>query len=304
MKEEKLMDNRIAKRSDEAVYEQVLAKVSKLRDEGTLCLPANYSAENAIKSAQLVISEVVDRNKKPALEVCTKVSIAQALLDTVLQGLNPGKKQCYYIVYGTKLTMQRSLYGEEHLAKSVCPDIEDICPEVVYEGDVFRYSKKRGRTVVETHEQKLENMKNPIVAAYCTIVYKDGSEQTTIMTYEEILSSWRMSRQSPFDEGGKLKPGSTHAKFPAEMCKRTVVRRACKPIINSSDDSNLKLSFHRSEDEASDDETNEMIAENSNILDVDFNEPESESGSTSMSVDVSTGEVVNAPSDFDAPPYL
>ena len=291
------MDNRIAEKQKD-LYAEVLDRIAQFRTEGALALPRDYSPENAIKNAQLVISEVTDRNKKPALEVCTKTSVAQALLDTVLQGLNPGKKQCYYIVYGNKLLMQRSLYGEMHLARSVCPDIEGIYPEIVYEGDVFRYSKKRGRTVVETHEQKLENMQHPIVAAYCTVVFRDGSEQTTIMTYEEILASWRMSRQSPFDDSGKLKPGSTHAKFPAEMCKRTVVRRACKPIINSSDDSNLKLAFYRSDDTVSDGETDALIDENSGVLDVDFNEPVD----VPENVDAATGEV-KEPTASEAAPY-
>ena len=113
------------------------------------------------------------------------------------------------------------------------------------------------------------------------------------MTMEEIYSSWKMSRQSPFDDHGNLKSGSTHAKFPAEMAKRTVVRRACKPIINSSSDSNLRYSINRTDDAASDIETDEMIDENNGILDVDIND---------IDIDKTTGEVIE-PTVSEAAPY-
>lgn len=270
------------------LYNQVLDQVNKYQQAGRLAFPANYSPANAIQSAQLVIAEVVDRNKKPALEVCTKASVAQALLDTVLQGLNPGKKQCYYIVYGNKLLMQRSRYGEEHLAKSVCPDIVGIYPDVVYAGDTFTYEKRHGRTIVTEHGQELSNVKpDAIIAAYCTIVYADGTEDTTIMTIDEIHSAWRKSKQSPFDENGRLKPTSTHGQHPAEMAKKTVVRRACKPIINSSDDSNLIVeSVRRTDDLRSDVETDAIIAEYNGTQDVDFDE-------APVEIDETTGEVTS-----------
>lgn len=283
-----MAENVIAKASSKELYSQTLDKVNAYRNEGRLSLPENYSPGNAIQSAQLVISEVVDRNKKPALEVCTKASIAQALLDTVLQGLNPGKKQCYYIVYGDKLVMQRSRYGEEHLAKSLCPEIEGIYPDVVYKGDIFKYIKKHGRTVITEHQQELCNIdKSAIVAAYCTIVYKDGTESSTIMTIDEIHAAWRMSKQRPFDDKGNLIASSTHGQHTAEMAMKTVVRRACKPIINSSDDRNLIIldSVRRTDDARMDAETDAIVDENSGIVDVDFNEP-------TVEVNTSTGEVV------------
>lgn len=274
--------------SNKDICASTMNRVDALRKEGRLSLPKNYSAENAINSAQLIISEVVDRNKRPALEVCTKASIAQALLDTVLQGLNPGKKQCYYIVYGSKLVMQRSYFGEMHVARSVCPDIAGIYPAVVYSGDVFKYSISRGRVIVTEHVQTLDNRKpDSIIAAYCTIVFANGEENTTIMTIDEIHSAWRMSRQAPFAADGSVKPDSTHGKFPADMAMRTVVRKACKAIINSSDDDNLLLldSIQRTDDAINDAETDDIIYENSGVIDVDVNEP--------PTVDTDTGEVLD-----------
>lgn len=281
---------------NKALFDQVLTKVNSYCDAGNLALPKDYSPGNAIRAAQLAISEVVDRNKKPALEVCTPVSVSQALLDTLIQGLNPGKKQCYYIVYGNKLVMQRSYFGEIHVAKSCNPEIEDIYSDVVYKGDKFEYSKLCGRTVIKTHVSNLENINSGnIIAAYCSIFYKDGHEESTIMTIDEIRAAWKMSKQSPFDENGNIKASSTHGKFPAEMAKKTVTRRACKMIINSSDDSNLLVrSIRNTDDTLNDCEVDEIIEENANIVDVDINEPE-------PVVDAETGEVVEAAASDNMP---
>jgi recombinational DNA repair protein RecT len=45
-----------------------------------------------------------------------------------------------------------------------------------------------------------------------------------------------MSKASVIDDKGALVAGSHHEKFTAEACKKTVVNRVCKRIINSGDD--------------------------------------------------------------------
>lgn len=254
----------------------VTAKVKQFQNNGELFFPANYSPENALKSAWLQLQEVVDRNQKPALQVCTKESIANSLLSMVVQGLNPDKKQCYFIVYGNKLQLQRSYFGSMAVAKAVNPDVEDIIADVVYEGDEFEFEKKRGKTHVTVHKQKLANIqKDKIIAAYATVLYKDGKDESTIMTMDEIKQSWKQSKMNPVDDKGNLKVGGTHEKFTAEMCKKTVINRACKPIINSSDDSNILARFAKQEyADIAEAEAEEEIAEyaNSETIDIEFTE--------------------------------
>ena len=251
-------------------------KVRKYRESGELCFPANYSPDNAIKSAWLMLQETVDKNGKPALETCTKPSIANALLSMVIQGLNPDKKQCYFIPYGQKLTLMRSYFGNMHIAKAVDPTISDISAEIVYKDDVFEYEKKSGRTVVTAHKQKLGNRdKNKIVAAYCTVVYRDGRENTTIMTFDEIKESWKHSARNPINSDGSIKSGSTHALSTEEMAKRTVINRACKNIINSSDDRSLLIrTYHADETENTENEALEEIEDNANSESVIIIDPE------------------------------
>lgn len=250
----------------------VAAKIRQFQERGELQLPPNYSAENAMKAAWLELQEVKDKEDRPALSVCTRDSIANALLRMAVQGLNPAKNQCYFVAYGKKLVLMRSYFGSMHVAKSVNPDIEDIFGEVVYKGDEFEFEKRRGKTVISKHKQKLENMKKEnIIASYATILYKDGREESVIMTIDEIKQAWKQSATHPVDASGKIKAGSTHDKFTAEMCKKTVINRACKPIINSSDDSNLVVRMAKETDaEFAEAEVAQEIEENANTETIDI----------------------------------
>lgn len=216
------------------VFDKVGNEVRGYVSNGELVLPAGYSAENAMKFAWLKMQS------KPAIyENCTKTSIINTLLSMIYQGLNPDKNQCYFIPYGNELTLQRSYFGSMKLAKTVDPSITDICYDVVYNDDIFEIEKRRGHTIIATHRQKLENIdKNKIKAAYCS-VFRGDTEDTTVMTMDEIKAAWRKSRMNPVDERGNIKANSTHGQYTKDMAIKTVVNRACKYIINSSDDSSL-----------------------------------------------------------------
>ena len=251
----------------------VAMKIKEFQESRQLHLPANYSPENAMKSAWLILQGAVDKNDKPVLQTCTKDSIANSLLDMVVQGLNPAKKQGYFIAYGDKLTFQRSYFGSMAVAMEVDDTIQEIVAEVVYEGDVFKYRLSRGKKEITEHEQSLENINGKkIKAAYCIIVDQDGQvKKTEIMSFEEIKQAWKQSKMHPVDDKGNVKVGSTHDKFTADMAKKTVVNRACKPIINSSSDSNLfKEIYNRNSEIITEEEISEEVAEKANRETIDI----------------------------------
>lgn len=253
----------------------VAERVRKFQESGELHLPVNYSPQNAMKSAWLTLQGTVDRNGKPALEVCTKDSIANSLLDMVVQGLNPAKKQGYFIVYGNKLTFQRSYFGTMAVTMQVDDSIAEIIAEVVYEGDNFKFKINRGKKEITEHEQTLESINaKKIKAAYCMIIDHDGQiKKTEIMTFDEIKQAWKQSKMNPLDEQGNIKSGTTHDKFTAEMSKKTVINKACKPIINSSSDSYLfRQSVARTDGVIAEEEVAQEISENANSehIDVDY----------------------------------
>lgn len=249
----------------------VLTKIQHFQKHGEIDLPQNYSAPNALKSAWLIIQETRDKNKKPALDVCTKVSIANALLDMVIQGLNPAKKQCYFIVRGNKLCLDRSYFGTKAIALRVDDSLMDIYAEVVYAGDELVYKIERGRRIIESHKQKFSNIDDSkIAAAYAVAVGKNGEvARSEIMTLDQLKQAWKQSAMQPVDENGELKPGSTHAKFTGEMAKKTVTARLAKHIINASDDSDLILqSVRRTDDAAVEAEAEAEVEEFANQGDI------------------------------------
>lgn len=285
------------------VVDVVAGAIRKYQESGQLQLPPDYSAENALKSAWLVLQNTKTKDDKPVLTACDKNSIANALLNMIIQGLTPAKNQCYFVAYGNQLTCMRSYFGTMTLAKRVDDNIEDIFAEVVYEGDTFKYRINRGKKEIIEHVQALENVDNKkIKAAYCTVYYRDGREKTEIMTIEEIKQAWKQSQVKPIDEKGNIRAGTTHEKFTAEMCKRTVINRCCKPIINSSSDSYLfRQAVTRSEEIATEAEVAEEIAANANreIIDVD---PVSDNGNGNGNGTYSQPAQEEPPQEEAAPP--
>jgi recombination protein RecT len=234
------------------VADAVALKVNEFVKNHEIDLPASYSVGNALKAAWLILQETEDRNKAKALDVCTKDSIANAMLDMVVQGLNPIKNQVYFvIVYGKTLTAQRSYFGSMAVAKMVQPLIDDFAYAVVYEGDTFKYGIKNGKKTVLDHEQELENVdKKNIIGAYAIALNKAGEPlRSEIMTIEEIKQAWKQSKMNPINEKGDVKAESTHGKFTADMAMKTVINKLCKAIVNASSDKSILLErMNRAED--------------------------------------------------------
>lgn len=215
--------------NSQSMVDTVMERVNAMEKAGEIQFPAGYSVGNALRSAWLAIQETVDMNKRPALEVCTKNSIANALLNTVIQGLNPAKKQVYYIVYGDKLQAQRSYFGTMAVLKRLA-GVKDIYADVVYEGDSFDVHKQKGLWVIEEHDSKPENIDPSKIKYAYAVIQTETGDYTEIMTKAQIDQSWSKSRS---------KDQTVHKEFPDQMAKRTVINRACKFFVNSSDDSDL-----------------------------------------------------------------
>lgn len=205
----------------------VNSKIASLQDEGLMIAP-NYAPANALKSAFFKILKTKDRNKRPALEVCTKDSIANALLEMVTQGLNPAKSQCYFIVYGNELQLQRSYFGTMAVLLQLS-HIKSIKSEVIYQGDDFEIEIINGEKKFKKHETSWKNQDNAIEGAYCIIEDSNGNEKLTLMTKKEIEKAWSKTKTG----------GTTQKEFPQEMAKKTVINRAAKFYINISDDSDI-----------------------------------------------------------------
>lgn len=278
----------------ENISEQVLDKIEKFQADGGLVLPNNYSVENHMKSAWLILQSTKDRNQRPALEVCTKDSIANALFDMVLQGLAVSKNQGYFIVYGDKLEFQRSYFGTIALAKRAGGMQGEPVANIIYEGDNFVYEidPMTGLYKVIKHEQKIENIDNAkIKAAYAIVTRKDGTKQVTIMSIQQIHAAWQ--------QGATKGSSPAHKNFSDEMAKKTVIGRACKMIINSSDDAWLYdgKSDEMDVDKASRQREAAIASEKPNIIDANYEDVTGKDTAEKPAIPAPTPAPAQAPSD-------
>lgn len=244
----------------EQTVDVVLSRVREFQDAGMIRLPADYSPENALKSAWLILQGVKDSNKKPVLEVCTSDSIANSLFDMVVKGLNPVKKQCYFIAYGNTLSCDESYLGTIAIAKREA-DVKDVVPNCIYEGDNFKYAidTKTGRKTIIEHEQDIDNLvPEKLKGAYAIVEFNDGTFKTEIMTMAMIRKAWL--------QGAAKGNSPAHNNFPDQMAMKTVISRAVKIDIGSSDDSHLRL-----DDVA--EGVKEVVREKANKTEIGFNEP-------------------------------
>lgn len=270
------------------ITDRVNSSLTRLQEDG-LTIPPNYSASNALKSAFFKLQEVKDRNQRPALDVCTQDSIANSLLDMVVQGLSPAKTQCYFIVYGNELQMSRSYFGTQAVLKRLM-NVKDIWANVIYKDDVFDYEIVGGREKLVKHETAFENRDKDILGVYAVIKTAEDEELLTVMTKKEFETSWSQSKTKQ----------AVHKKFPQEMAKRTVINRAAKAFINTSDDSDLLVdAINRSTENEYDNERKDVTPEqeaqqeieekaNTEIIDV---EPEPE---PNKPIDDNTGEIIDS----------
>lgn len=218
-----------------AISEKVRQQIAELEKNKQIALPANYSPENALKSAWLILQEVKTADKKPVLQACTPGSIQNTLFDMVIQGLSPAKKQCYFIPYGNQLQLSRSYHGTVAVTKRLS-GIKDVKAHVIYEGDTFEteYDVKTGSVVIKQFKPNFSTIDiNKIVGAFAVIIGEDGPIHTEIMTMAQIRAAW--------NQGATKGNSGAHKNFAEEMAKKSVINRACKAYWNTSDDSDLLI---------------------------------------------------------------
>ena len=218
------------KKKQEDVSSQVLDRVSEMEQAGALVLPKGYHAGNALKSAWLYLQNIEDRNHNKAIDTCTKASIANVLLEMVIRGEHP-MKHCYFIPYGNQLTFMEKYTGKLMRAKRDT-EIAEVNANVLREGEEFVYTvDKKGVLRLVSHKPTFQTMGKPIVGAYAVVVNKDGSTHLEVMTMDMIQKAWN---QGGF--GDKDRQTGAHKNFTDQMCKKTVIARACKVALESSSD--------------------------------------------------------------------
>lgn len=191
-------------------------------------LPSHMSAE---RMARVALTALM---RTPKLAECTQASFFKCLLDLSSWGLEPDGRRAYLIPYRdnknnvTECTLILDYKGLVELCYR-SGFVKDIHCDVVRSGDVFAYSLGK----VQQHtpwafrlDEARPSDAGEIVAAYCIVQMKDDATHNEVMTRKEIDGIRSRSK------AGNSGPWQTDF---AEMCKKTIFRRASKWLPLSSE---------------------------------------------------------------------
>lgn len=204
---------------------QVSNQIIEMQQSQGLSLPKNYSVGNALNAAWLILDD--SSSGQSILQKCDRGTVAKALLDMAIQGLSPAKNQCYFIPYGKTCTLNRSYMGSMAVVKRL-NGVKNIEAYVVRQGNDFEVGVDGDQIVVTKWQVHVDDLDKPITHAVCVIEKDDGEKTYTVMTKKQIDVSWSHARTTKVQK-----------EYPDEMAKRTVINRAAKLFINTSDDSDL-----------------------------------------------------------------
>lgn len=216
------------------IVEATENKIRELVEKKQLTLPSNYAVGNALKSAWLILQDTKDKNQNPVLEVCTKASIANALLHMCILGLNPAKTQGYFIPYGQNLTWMTSYMGKCAVLKRIKGIDTEPVATLMYQGDKIKLGfNELGEEMITQHETSWENKLTGIIeGVYATVIVKNGDKEvkrSAVLTKAEVEESWKGAKQK----------GYGHNNFRGEFFKKTAINRLSKMIISTSNDDDL-----------------------------------------------------------------
>ena len=223
------------------IVDPITKRIPDMLQSHELLELGGYSAVSAIKSAELALPNITDGFGDKVLEKCTALSIQNALLNMLKAYADVSKGQCFFIPYRNKKTgqyelqMQLSSEGWAMQAMLFDPTIKNVTANVVWKGDDFKEEvlpNGKHRLVSHSSNPFGSRTVNDIVGAYCIIERTDGTAYIeSLVTFEQLKKMWNQSSMHPIDEKGNIKETSNHYKFPEEMAKKSVVAKACRPIV-------------------------------------------------------------------------
>lgn len=285
----KRKENQVARTGASQIISQAIDQYTSMVQQNVFDIPENYSYKNAIQQARYLLTKPAESGKnagKTIIDVCTPQSILQSVMEMAQKGLNPDKKQCYFIPYGNTCTLSVSYQGNVALAKRNGQDIGEIYGYAVYKEDKFEleFDISKGTYKIKTYQPNVNDWKkDDIIGAFAVITDKAGEvKYTEYMTMEQIKAAWSM---------GAAKGNSpAHRNFPDQQAIKTVKSRAVKSFVNTADDSDIvgnddKLIAY------TDQSFKEELEEKANVLELDVSDYE-EVKEAPANVDTDTGEII------------
>lgn len=213
------------------ITDKVFNTLSVYQSQGSVNFPQNYSVGNALKSAWLIYQQ------DAKLQACDPNSVANALLDMCIGGLNPSKSQCYFVPMGNKCTLMTSYFGKQTMVKRI-RGVKDVRADVIYKDTEYELTVDDfGNDDIRiTKPCPLDKRQNAnIIGAWARIILDPeifGTDSfVTIMTLEDI--------QNAFNMGNAKGASKAHKSFLNEMAKKTAINRCIKNFVNTRDDQDI-----------------------------------------------------------------
>ena len=282
-----------AKAGTSQILSQAINQYAAMLENNEFDKPENYSYKNAIQQARYLLTKPAESGKnkgRSIVEVCTPQSILQSVMEMAQKGLNPDKKQCYFIPYGNTCTLSVSYQGNVALAKRNGQDIGDVYGYVVYEDDDFEmgFDLKKGTMEIKNYVPHVEKWsKDKIIGAFAIITDKKGDvKYTEYMTMDQVRTAWSM--------GAANGNSPAHKNFPDQQAIKTVKSRAVKSFVNTADDSEIVNSEETSV-AYTDNEFNKELEANANKLELEVSATPTEEKEQPANVDEETGEIIEEP---------
>ena len=126
--------------------------------------------------------------KTPQLFDCTKQSIVKAMVQCCAFGIEPNGWDAHILPYGKEATLVIDYKGFITLAQK-SERISNVRAELVCQNDEFDYYNGR-----VSHRVNFFKPRGEIMGAYAVATYKDGTEQSAVLSKEEIDKVRNMSR--------------------------------------------------------------------------------------------------------------
>lgn len=215
------------------ITDKVFNTLSVYEQQGTVAFPKNYSVGNALKAAYLIYQG------DQKLQECEPSSVANALLDMCIGGLNPSKNQCYLIPMGKKCTLLTSYFGKQTMVKRI-KGVIDVRADVVYKDTEYELlvDEFGNDDIKITKPCPLDKRTNAnIIAAWARIILDPeifgATSYVAIMTLEDILNAFNM--------GNAKGQSKAHKNFLNEMAKRSAINRCIKNFVNTRDDQDILI---------------------------------------------------------------
>lgn len=220
--------------TDMAPIDNVRGMLEKMKGQFAMALPKAIPVDRFLRVA------ITSCQKNPKLLDCHPITLLGAIMQAAQLGLIPDGilGEAYIIPYENKSkgrTEAQFQIGYKGIRKLVnnSGEIATFLPQVVYEGDVFRYNLAEAR--IEAHERTKSTNYGKPTFVYTIVRWKNGTLESWVMPKEEV-DSIRDKHSQGYRTAVKYKRDDTPwIQHYDAMAMKTVMRRHAKYLPLSTE---------------------------------------------------------------------